>query len=114
MPPRSRRSTTFVAGPSLSASRGDPAAATARRAVGLEFLREPLEVPIGIPWRWDGTSYENLRKPYENLRKPYENLWKPHEILWKIYDMVKTMRIQVAQETLSSQKLVKFGGKAMV
>ena len=36
------RSTTFVAGPSLSASRGR-AEATARRAVGLEFLREPLE-----------------------------------------------------------------------
>lgn len=60
--PKYRRSTTFVAGPSLSPSRGGPAEVpTARRAVGLEFLREPLEVPIGIPWDEMGPAM----KPHE-------------------------------------------------
>lgn len=90
-PPKIRRSTTFVAGPSLSPSRGDPAAVpTARRAVGLEFLREPLEVPIGRPWRWDGTSYENLWKSNENLWKSNEIQWKPMETPMKSYGRYMT------------------------
>lgn len=88
-----------------------------RAAVQRKF--RPHDGPSGWssyvnPWRcqleYHGMRWDQLWNPM----KSNENLWKPHEILMEDIWHVKTMRIQVAQETLSSQKLVKFGGKAMV